>query len=229
MAGVVITGGFGALGQAVAKAFKAADFEVALIDRAPVAGHAAEFSLGNIDLADEEQASAAFDQAQAALGDVRVLVNVAGAFVFDRIDGGDPTVWDQLFIANLKTCANMCRAAARRLPSGGCIINIGAAAAERAGAGMGAYAASKAGVARLTESLAAELGGRIRVNAVLPLIIDPPQNRREMPKVDPVAWTAPAAIADVILFLATDASRAINGALIPASAPTAPGLAWPAT
>jgi len=85
---------------------------------------------------------------------------------------------------------------------------------------LGAYAASKAGVARLTESLAAELAGRVRVNAVLPLILDTPQNRRDMPDIDPASWTKPAAVADVIVFLATEASRAINGALIPVSAPT---------
>jgi NAD(P)-dependent dehydrogenase (short-subunit alcohol dehydrogenase family) len=217
MAGVVITGGFGVLGQAVASAFKTAGFKVALLDRSQAADQEADFTLGIVDLADPVQAGAAFDQARAALGEVQVLVNLAGAFRFEMIEG-DPDVWDHLFTANLKTCANMCRAGARSMPSGGAIINVGAAAAERAGAGMGAYAASKAGVARLTESLAAELGGRIRVNAVLPLIIDTPQNRRDMPDLDPGAWTAPAAVAEVILFLATDASRAINGALIPVSA-----------
>lgn len=218
MAGVVITGGFGVLGQAVAGAFKAAGFAVGLIDRAAVGDHAAEFALGGVDLADARQAAEAFDQADATLGGVRVLVNVAGAFAFEMIDGGDPALWDQMFTANLKTCANMCRAAAPRLPSGGAIINIGAAAARRGEAGMGPYAASKAGVAILTESLAAELHPHVRVNAVLPLIIDTPQNRKDMPNVDPRAWTAPAAIAEVILFLAADASRAINGALIPVSA-----------
>ena len=101
-----------------------------------------------------------------------------------------------MFKANLLTCANMCRAAVGALSDGGAIVNIGAAAAERAGAGMGPYAASKAGVARLTEGLAAELSGRIRVNAVLPLILDTPRNRADMPDADPLTWTASDAVAD---------------------------------
>ena len=68
--------------------------------------------------------------------------------------------------------------------------------------------------------MAAEAVGRIRVNAVLPLILNTPQNRADMPLVDPLTWTAPAAVADAILFLASDAARAINGALLPVSAPT---------
>lgn len=221
MTGVIITGGFGVLGQAVAKAFRAAGFKVALIDRTPARAHDFDFALGHVDLADPSQARQAFAGARDALGEVRALINVAGAFRFEMINGGDPETWDALFAANLKTCANMCRAAIDGLAAGGAIVNIGAAAAERAGAGMGPYAASKAAVARLTESLAAEFGGRIRVNAVLPLILDTPQNRADMPDADPAGWTAPTALSEVILFLATDASRAVNGALIPATAPVA--------
>ncbi len=84
---------------------------------------------------------------------------------------------------------------------------------------MAAYAASKAGVARLTESLAAELKGRVRVNAVLPAIIDTPQNRLDMPDADPNGWTSAANIADVIVFLASPKAEAINGALIPVTNP----------
>jgi NAD(P)-dependent dehydrogenase (short-subunit alcohol dehydrogenase family) len=218
MTGVIITGGFGVLGQAVATAFKAAGFRVALIDRAPAGAHDVDFGLGQVELADPDQARRAFAEARNALGEVQALINVAGAFRFEMIEEGDPQTWDALFAANLKTCANMCRAAIDSLVNGGAIVNVGAAAAERAGAGMGPYAASKAAVARLTESLAAELGGRIRVNAVLPLIPDTPRNRADMPDADPSAWTAPTALAEVILFLATDASRAVNGALIPATA-----------
>lgn len=220
MAGVIITGGLGVLGPAVAQAFKAAGFKIALIDYAAVTEPTLDFTVSGVNLAGADQAAEAFEQAWTALGEARALINVAGAFAFEMIDGGDPVLWDRLFNANLKTCANMCRAAAQRLPSGGAIVNIGAAVAERAGAGLGAYAASKAGVARLTESLAAEMAGRIRVNAVLPLILDTPQNRRDMPDIDPASWTKPAAVADVIVFLATEASRAINGALISVSAPT---------
>jgi NAD(P)-dependent dehydrogenase (short-subunit alcohol dehydrogenase family) len=120
---------------------------------------------------------------------------------------------------NVTSCLNMCRAAVAGLSDGGAIVNVGAAASEHAAAGMGPYAASKAAVARLTEALAAELGGRIRVNAVMPLTMDTPANRRDMPNVDPRTWTTPGAVADAIVFLASPQSRAINGALVPVANP----------
>ena len=99
----------------------------------------------------------------------------------------------------------------------GRIINIGAgAAAGRAAAGMGAYTASKAGVQRLTESLSDEVKDRgITVNAILPGTIDTPRNRADMPHADFTRWVAPEEIAEVILFLASDAARAVTGAAIP--------------
>ena len=99
---------------------------------------------------------------------------------------------------------------------GGKIVNIGAGAAARGAAQMGAYSASKSVVARLTESMAAELRDRgINVNCVLPSIIDTPENRKDMPKADPSRWVAPSQLADVIAFLASDAASAIHGASIP--------------
>ena len=87
--------------------------------------------------------------------------------------------------------------------------------ALQAGSGMGPYGASKAGVHKLTESLAAELKGEITVNAVLPSIIDTATNRASMPKADPTKWVTPKELADVILFLASDAASAVTGALLP--------------
>jgi NAD(P)-dependent dehydrogenase (short-subunit alcohol dehydrogenase family) len=89
-------------------------------------------------------------------------------------------------------------------------------AAAKAGAGMGAYAASKAGVAKLTEALAEELKDKhITVNAILPSILDTPRNRLDMPKADFSRWVTPTEAAEVIAFLVSDAARAITGALIP--------------
>ncbi|TWB77704.1 NADP-dependent 3-hydroxy acid dehydrogenase YdfG [Nitrospirillum amazonense] len=225
---VIITGGAGVLGAAVAQAFRAAGHHVAVIDHAPAPVAVAEgvLHLGGVDLTDEAAARTAFGQAKVAMGGADVLVNVAGGFRWQTVADGDPAAWETLFAINARTCLNMCRAAIvpeadGGLSDGGAIVNVGAAAAEKAGAGMGAYAASKAAVARLTESLAAELGGRIRVNAVLPLVMDTPQNRADMPNVDPKSWTATAAVADAIVFLASRAARAINGALVPVTAPTA--------
>lgn len=220
MSRVLVTGGLGALGAAVARAFDQAGHDVALIDYAPAPKTMAFPCIGGVNLADPEAAKTAFAQGSLALGGADVLVNAAGGFLFQPVEG-DALAWRTMFEANLATCANMCRAAMTGLSNGGAIINIGAAAAEKAGFGMGPYAASKAAVVKLTESLAAELHGRIRVNAVLPLILDTPRNRADMPGVDPANWTAPAAVADVVLFLASDASRAINGASVPTTAPTA--------
>ncbi|MDE1145949.1 MAG: SDR family NAD(P)-dependent oxidoreductase [Azospirillaceae bacterium] len=222
---VIITGGAGVLGKAVAAAFKAAGHGVAVVDHAPAPVGATDglVHVGGVDLTDAAAALAAFAQAKAGLGGADVLVNVAGGFRWQTVADGDPAAWDKLFAINARTCLNMSRAAigADGLADGGAIVNVGAAAAEKAGAGMGAYAASKAAVARLTESLAAELGGRIRVNAVLPLVMDTPQNRADMPDVDPKSWTTTAAVADAIVFLASHQARAINGALVPVTAPTA--------
>ena len=89
--------------------------------------------------------------------------------------------------------------------------------ALQAGSGMGPYAASKAGVHRLTEALAAEHKGNITVNAVLPSIIDTAANRASMPKAEFSKWVTPQELAEVILFLVSDAASAVTGALIPVS------------
>jgi NAD(P)-dependent dehydrogenase (short-subunit alcohol dehydrogenase family) len=125
-------------------------------------------------------------------------------------------VWDLLYNLNLKTAANMCHAALGALTkSGGRIVNIGANAAIKAAGGMGPYTASKAGVHRLTEALAEELKGKVAVNAVLPSIIDTPQNRADMPNVDPSIWVTPAQLASVIVFLSSSEAGAVTGALVP--------------
>ena len=167
MSKIIITGGLGVLGSAVARAFSRAGHQVALIDRASAPTDCAWVCIDGVDLTNSAASQTAFGLARATLGGADVLVNVAGGFTYEMLSGPEGA-WEAMFKANLQTCANMCRAALGGLAEGGAIINIGAAAAERSGAGMGAYAASKAGVARLTESLAAELSGRIRVNAVLP-------------------------------------------------------------
>src|SRR3546814_9275584 len=115
-------------------------------------------------------------------GSSRGLVNVVGGFAWETIADVSVATWDRLYLLNVRTTLNATRAALPQFANGGAIVNIGAGAADRAAAGMGAYAASKAGVARLTEALAAELRDRrIRVNAVLPSVIDTPANRADMP------------------------------------------------
>lgn len=214
---IAITGAFGSLGTAVVEAALAAGAKVAAIDRAdPPADMRGAHIIGGVDLADTAQAQAAIEEAARALGGLDALVNVAGTFRFESLADGSPETWDLLYRVNVRTAVAASKAALAHLSDGGRIVNIGAASALKAGAGVGAYTASKAGVLRLTESLAEELKGRgITVNAVLPSIIDTPPNRRDMPKADFGKWVKPEQLADVIVFLLSDRASAVTGALIP--------------
>lgn len=221
---IIVTGGFGVLGQAVAEAFAAGGDKVARIDFAPSAAVALDGALdiGGVDLTDAAATQAALDKIAAAHGGIDVLVNVAGGFTWETLEGGSLASWARMQAMNLTTAATITQLALPALKAsgqasgGGRIVNIGAGAAIKAGMGMGAYAASKSGVHRLTEALAEELAGSgVTVNAVLPSIIDTPTNRKDMPDADFSQWVQPAAIADVIVFLASPAARAVTGALIP--------------
>jgi NAD(P)-dependent dehydrogenase (short-subunit alcohol dehydrogenase family) len=219
---VVITGAAGVLGAAVARTFLSKGAILALMDRAaasrdPLKDIAdAHVFLDSIDLTDPGEARRAMDTAASRLGGIDVLVNIAGGFRWETIGEGSLETWDFLYAINLKTALCACKAALGYLPAdNGRIVNVGAAAAAKAGTGMGAYTASKAGVAKLTEALAEELKDKgINVNAVLPTIIDTPANRADMPKADFTRWVAPEALADVIVFLSSHAARAITGASI---------------
>lgn len=214
---VAITGAFGSLGSAVVQAALAAGANVAAIDRADApANMQGAQAFGGVDLSDTAQAQAAIDAAAKALGGLDALVNIAGTFRFETLADGSPDTWDLLYRINLRTAVAASKAALAHLPDGGRIVNIGAAGALKAGSGMGAYAASKSGVMRFTESLAEELKARgITVNALLPSTIDTPPNRKDMPKADFGKWVKPEQLADVIVFLLSDKASAITGALIP--------------
>lgn len=215
---IVVTGAFGALGHAVSARAKAADARVAMIDHASVPQEfAAEpLALGGVDLTSGEAAMRAMQQVRAAAGRIDVLMNIAGGFTWHTLEESDCALWDTMHAINLKTAVNAAKAALPHLiESKGVIVNVGAAGALKAGAGFGAYAASKSGVHRLTESLAEELKGRVRVNAVLPSILDTAQNRKDMPSADPSKWVQPDDLAKVMLFLASEDARAITGALVP--------------
>ena len=219
---VAVTGGFGSLGASVAKTIVAAGAKLALLDRAERAKApqdlAQALALGGVDLGSGDSAREAIAQVIARFGRLDALVNIAGGFRWEKIDGGSLDTWDQLYQMNLRTAVNASQAALPHLlaSTNGSIVNVGALAAAKAGAGMGAYAASKAGVAKLTEALAEELKDRaVTVNAVLPSIIDTPANRADMPDADFSRWVKPAQIADLIVFLLSDRARAITGALIP--------------
>ncbi len=219
---VAVTGGFGQLGLAVVRAALDAGAQVAALDRArspaDATALAGALALGELDLADADAALRAVNQVAGRFGGLDGLVNVAGTFRWETLEQGSLDTWDLLYRVNLRSAVSASRAALPHLlkRGGGRIVNIGAGAASKAGAGMGAYAASKAGVAKLTEALAEELKDRgVTVNAILPSIIDTPANRADMPKADFSRWVTPQAIADVIVFLLSDQASAVTGASIP--------------
>jgi NAD(P)-dependent dehydrogenase (short-subunit alcohol dehydrogenase family) len=117
---------------------------------------------------------------------------------------------------NLGTAWWTCREAARRLPAGGAVVNVSSRTGVEGGAGSAAYAVAKAGVIRLTEVLAADLSERrVRVNAILPSVIDTPANRASMSPEALRKAVPPADIASVIAFLLSDAAAAVTGAIVP--------------
>src|SRR6185295_12610728 len=184
---------FGILGRAAANLAAARGANVAMLDVAvpptnPVAGAIAVA----VDLTNPDAAASAMRKVRDEAGRIDALLNIAGGFVWQTVAEGDAKAWDRMFTLNLKTALNASKAALPFLiERQGAIVNVGAAAALNAAAGMGAYAASKSGVHKLTESLAQEFKGRVRVNAVLPSILDTPQNRKDMPKADPSTWVKP--------------------------------------
>jgi NAD(P)-dependent dehydrogenase (short-subunit alcohol dehydrogenase family) len=222
---VVITGAAGSLGQAVASAFAARGAKLALID---VAREALARAYGTetearmfapVDLLDQANVAATIEQAVGRFGRIDVLCNIAGGFRMGPPvhETGDAD-WNFLFDINARTLLHAVRAVVPRMVAagGGKVVNVGAFAAQKGVAQMAAYTAAKSVVIRLTEAMAAELREKgINVNCVLPTIIDTPANRAAMPDADPARWVAPADLANVVLFLASPAARAVHGAALP--------------
>jgi 3-oxoacyl-[acyl-carrier protein] reductase len=218
---IVVTGALGALGKVVAEVALARGARVAGLDygTSQIAVTPDRIEFGGVDLSDPAQAKKAIDAVASHFGRLDALVNIAGGFAYETVAEGDPKTWQRMYALNVLTALNTSRSAIPHLAASASarIVNVGAMGALQAGSGMGAYAASKAGVHRLTEALAAEWKGKITVNAVLPSTIDTPANRASMPKADFGEWVTPQELADVILFLVSDAASAVTGALLPVS------------
>ena len=214
---IVITGAFGVLGRAAAQEAKARGAVVAMLDIGVSEQTITDPGLAiEVDLGDFDATAGAMSTIREKTGRLDGLLNIAGGFAWQSLEAGDIATWERMFALNLKTALIASKAAlGHLLESKGAIVNVGAYAALKAGAGMGAYTASKMGVMKLTESLAEELKGRVRVNAVLPSIIDTPQNRKDMPNIDPNIWVKPSDLARAMLFLVSDEAAAITGALVP--------------
>ena len=219
----LITGAAGNLGRAVAGAFASAGASLILIDlddkvlRSAYGRDDERKALVRADLLDA--ASVAQAVAAARFDRIDVLCNIAGGFRMGHpVDETPEDVWELMLDLNAKSLINTARSVVPKMLAAGYgkIVNVGAVAGLRGGAKMGAYSASKSAVIRLTEAMSAELRDKgINVNCVLPSVIDTPQNRADMPGADPRRWVAPEALAQVVLFLASDAARAIHGAAIP--------------
>ena len=216
---LVVTGARGALGKVVAEIARSRGARVAGIDYSSSQNAATPdcVEIGGVDLSDAAQAKTAVDAAAKHFGRLDALINIAGGFAFETVGDGDVKTWQRMHALNVLTALNTSRAALPHLAASGAgrIVNIGALGALQASSGMGPYAASKAGVHRLTEALANEWKGKVTVNAVLPSIIDTAANRADMPKADFSKWVTPQELAEVILFLASDAASGVTGALIP--------------
>src|SRR5215470_15577097 len=200
---VVVTGGKGALGGAV----------VAWLETRGAIVHVPD--IASVDLSNEAQATAYY----AALPPLWASIQLAGGFAMAPLAATSLADFEHQWRMNTVTCFLSCREAVRsirRAGSGGRIVNVAARPVVAPAPGMTAYVASKAGVAAITQALAAELAAdHILVNAVLPSIIDTPANRAAMPSADHAAWPKPAEIAEAIGFLASPGNALTSGALVP--------------
>jgi NAD(P)-dependent dehydrogenase (short-subunit alcohol dehydrogenase family) len=225
---VVVAGGTGGLGKAVSLAFlnagantvvtyhREAEFqalkELAGRNRSSLEGHA-------VDVTDESAVAGFINAVVRQHGTVDALVNTVGGYAGGvKLWDLETSVFDHMLALNLRSGYVLARAVLPILLKAGhgSIVNVSAKAAIDHGAGAAAYAASKAAVVALMDSLAADAKGTgIRVNSILPSIIDTPANRTAMPDADFATWPKPEEIANVVLFLSSDFAKSIHGAAIP--------------
>jgi NAD(P)-dependent dehydrogenase (short-subunit alcohol dehydrogenase family) len=224
----LVAGGTGGLGHAVSLAFLDDGAKVIVTYRdqkeldalkREAGGNGSSLEGYLVDVTDEGSVRQLFDKILAEHGRVDALVNTVGAY------SGGVNLWkvesktfDQMIALNLRCGYVLARVAVPAMlkQKTGAIVNISSKAAVDHGAGASAYAASKAGALALMDSLAAEVkGSGVRVNSILPSIIDTEANRKAMPTADFSKWPKPADIARVVLFLCSDEAKVIHGAAIP--------------
>lgn len=223
---VVVTGGTGALGSAVVGVLldrgalcHVTSFAESELETFPHVDHERVRIIRHVDVGEEAQVVRvyeSFGSGQALWGSV----HIAGGFAMSPITETGADAFDKQMRLNAKTCFLACREAVRRMREGGGgrIVNVGARPAlfPELGAGMVAYAASKAAVGAITQALGAEVGPEgIWVNAVIPSIIDTPANRKAMANADHAAWPKPDEIAQTIAFLVSPGNQVTRGALVP--------------
>jgi NAD(P)-dependent dehydrogenase (short-subunit alcohol dehydrogenase family) len=222
----VVTGAAGNLGMAVARAFHSSGSKLALVDHLPGRkflpdlDQAPDYLLTSpTDITDPRSVAQMFDEVHRRFKRIDILVNTVGGYRAGTPLHETPlSDWDFMINLNARSVFITCHEVIpHMLRQGyGKIINVASRAALVGEANHAAYSASKSAVVRLTETMAAELkNSEINVNCTMPGIIDTPPNRAAMPGADFSKWVSPEAVAEVILFLASDAARAINGAAVP--------------
>ncbi|MBI2966040.1 MAG: SDR family oxidoreductase [Chloroflexi bacterium] len=206
----LVTGATGGLGPAVVEAFERAGWQIVRERRGDLRS-----SLRWFDAADPAAVGRAVSAAVSSYGRIDALLNLVGTWKPQPSIAEVPdALWDEMFSVNLKTAFVVSRAVVPQMlkQRSGRIINVGAKAGERGTARNAAYAASKAGVLALTESMAEELkGSGVTVNAIVPSVIDTPANRKSMPDADFSRWVPPEHIAATMLFLCSDQAASITG------------------
>ncbi len=225
---VIVTGAVGNLGLAITQALVAARAKTILVDRSgdrlreqfpAIADSPDHLLAGAVDLASPDSVAKIVQSATEKFGRIDALVNTVGAWRAGKpVHEMDLADWDFLFNVNLRTTLLCSRAVIPQMlkQGGGKIVNVSSRDGLMGSAGDSAYSASKSAVLRLAESMAAELkASDINVNCIMPSTIDTPQNRKALPNADFSKWVAPEAISDVVLFLISDAARAINGVALP--------------
>lgn len=225
---VIITGAAGNLGQAVAHAFLAHGARLVLVDHAPdrlqrifpqLANSEQHYLADSVDLTDPSATGSMVAQSLARMGRIDVLANCVGGFRSGgRIQETSLDEWDYMMNLNARSALIVSQAVIPAMleQGSGKIIHVAARAALEGQSRMAPYSAAKSAVIRLTESLSAEVKrSGVNVNCILPSTIDTPQNREAMPGAKFDRWVSPDDLAAVILFLGSDAARAIHGAAIP--------------
>jgi NAD(P)-dependent dehydrogenase (short-subunit alcohol dehydrogenase family) len=223
----IVTGASGNVGKAAVHAFHKAGAKLVLIDR--IAGRlekiygdlkeSGQLFFASGDLTDAPAIDGIVQEAARHFGRIDILANIAGGFSMGTaVHETQPDLWQSMWNLNTFTVVTACRSTLPHMmkQKSGKIINVAARAALAGKAKMAPYIVSKSGVIRLTESMSDEYKDyNINVNCILPGTVDTPDNRTDMPDADHAKWVSPDAIADVLLFLASDAARAITGASVP--------------
>ncbi len=216
---VVVTGGSGAVGRVASRRFADAGAQVVVADMAPPPGEAGAVAYHETDVLDEASVRGLFERVASEYGGPHVLVNIAGGFRFGpSVEEMDESDWDGLLQLNLKSAFLTIKNALPYMKAQGYgrIVSIAARSGLHGDPMVAHYSVSKGGVILLTQSVAAEVKAHdITVNAVLPSIIDTPANRAAMPDAKVERWVQPDDLANVLLFLASEESRAVSGAAVP--------------